>query len=130
MNLGSIRETKIKSPLESQEQKAIIKWANYSVSTYPELIWLHSIPNGGKRSPREAAALKAEGVKAGVSDLFLPVKRSVFSGLYIELKQRNNGRPSKEQLEFLDFVRSQGFMGEVCHGFIEAKQLIINYLSQ
>ena len=33
------------------------------------------IPNGGSRHPAEAARLKAQGVKAGVPDLCIPVAR-------------------------------------------------------
>src|SRR5574343_479576 len=56
----------------------------------PELKWLHHIPNGGSRGNDvrsqqiRGAQLKAQGVKSGVSDVFLPVKRGQFSGLYIE----------------------------------------------
>ncbi len=45
----------------------------------PELAWLHAIPNGGSRGDDEktrairGGALKAEGVKSGVADVFLPV---------------------------------------------------------
>lgn len=49
-----------------------------------------AIPNGGKRSKATAGKLKAEGVKAGVPDLFLPVARNGYHGLFIELKV--NGR--------------------------------------
>ena len=43
---------------------AILKW--------PCLKWLHHIPNGGLRNRVVAGKLKAEGVRAGVSDYFLP----------------------------------------------------------
>ena len=37
---------------------------------YPHIISFH-VPNGGKRSAREAARLKRQGVLAGVSDILL-----------------------------------------------------------
>src|ERR1043166_9911283 len=39
------------------------------------LKWLHAIPNGGERTARTAALLKAEGVRKGGADVFLPVPR-------------------------------------------------------
>jgi len=112
-------------PSEAQEQKALIKWSE----RYPECRWLYACPNGGRRSPIEAKNLKAEGVKAGVSDLFLPLSRQGYSGLYIEMKRRTLGKASDLQLEFHDHVRKEGFKAEVCHGFIEAKKLLEWYLT-
>jgi len=105
----------------------------------PELQWLHAIPNAGARGNKVAASqLKAEGVKAGVADCFLPVKRQysqighnyVHSGLYIEMK-RANGRPSdvtKEQTDFMLFVESQGFIWNVAFGWRMAADMLERYL--
>lgn len=102
----------------------------------PELKWLHAIANGGSRGDSEKSRairggqLKAEGVKKGVSDISLPVKRGEYSGLYVELK-KEKGRPSKEQLDFGDFVKNQCFAFCVCVGWQEAAkqiQLYIEYL--
>lgn len=38
-----------------------------------QLKWLHAIPNGGDRHGATAGKMKAEGAKAGVWDMFLPV---------------------------------------------------------
>ena len=51
---------------------------------------LIAIPNGGKRNPREAGRLKAQGVKAGVSDLLLPFSSQGAHGLWIEMKAGRN----------------------------------------
>lgn len=50
------------------------------------LRWLHAVPNGGKRDSSVAASLKAEGVKPGVADIFWPLPKSKWHGLYIEFK--------------------------------------------
>ena len=60
---------------EHQEQKALIQWARLNQQRFPELDLLFAIPNGGLRNIRVARKLKSEGVKPGVSDLFLPVAR-------------------------------------------------------
>lgn len=95
---------------------------------WPELRWFHAIPNGGKRSKRVAVQLKAEGVRRGVADYCLPVRRGGFAGLYIELKT-DIGRPSKEQREFIAFVREQGYHAEVCRGWEQAFAVLKDYLA-
>lgn len=114
--------------------------AGYAQTTYshcapiPELKWLHAIANGGARGDNEKSRairggqLKAEGVKKGVSDVSLPVKRGEYSGLYVELK-KEKGVPSKEQLEFGDFVIMQGFAFCVCVGWQEAVFNIKEYIN-
>lgn len=79
-------------PTESAEQQLLFRWARFYVSKYPELALLYHIPNGGSRRKSEAGRFKAEGVKAGVPDLFLPAARGNFHGLYIEMKRKAGGR--------------------------------------
>ena len=86
-------------PTEDTEQICLFRWAALQSSKYPELALMYHIPNGGKRSKSEAARFRTMGVKAGVPDIFLPVKRSghwltgpsdmiaPYNGLYIELKR-------------------------------------------
>lgn len=97
---------------------------------WPELGLMHHIPNGGGRSPREAAHLKAQGVKAGVPDIFLPVARHGYHGLYIELKRREGGRVSPEQNEMIAALREQGFRVEVCRGWEAARDVIEEYMEK
>ena len=58
---------------ESVEQCCLFRWAGYSLGLHPELKLMYHIPNGGKRNITTARRLKAEGVKAGVPDIHLPV---------------------------------------------------------
>lgn len=102
-------------------------WAGWSCGKYPELALLYHIPNGGRRDRAEAARLKAEGVKAGVPDLCLPVARGGWHGLYIELKVPGN-RPTQNQREWLEQLRGQGYAAVVCYGFDEARRAIEEYL--
>lgn len=112
---------------ESDEQISLFQWAKLMQGQHPELSLLHSIPNGGKRNIREAARLKREGALAGVSDIFLPVARGGFHGLYIELKIKGN-KPSDNQQCWIDGVTKQGYMAKVCFGWVEAKGVIEGYL--
>lgn len=115
-------------PTEDTEQAHIFAWAAWASGKYPELDLMHHIPNGGKRSKSEAARFKAQGVKAGVPDIFLPCARGGYHGLYIELKRTKGGKLSAAQKEWIDALRGQDYKVIVCYGFDEAREVIINYL--
>lgn len=115
-------------PTESAEQIALFKWAKLAQGTMPELALMYAIPNGGLRSKVTAARMKAEGVKAGVPDIHLPVARGGYLSLYIELKRVKGGRVSPGQMAFFDALRLGGHRVVVCFGWAEAQQAITNYL--
>jgi hypothetical protein len=112
---------------ESDEQINLFEWAKLMQGQHPELALLHAIPNGGKRDAREAARLKREGVLAGVSDVFLPVAKGGFHGLYIELKAKG-GHVSPAQWKWLRETTTQGYYSIVCFGWVEASEVIKGYL--
>ena len=117
------------TPTEAQEQTAVFNWAAVMVRRWPELQLLHHIPNGGSRNAREAHNLRMQGVKAGIPDIFLPVARGGWHGLYIEMKRRKGGRLSDEQAAMLEALREQGYCAWVCKGANNAIELITEYLS-
>jgi hypothetical protein len=122
--------------LEHQHQVALIEWA-HRVRLQPASdvkpgstigCYLLAIPNGGKRSgPREGARLKAEGVKPGVSDLLLPLRRGGFAGLWLEMKAPGQ-RPNPRQRDWLDRMQRAGYRAEWCDDWTAASQLIADYL--
>lgn len=114
-------------PTEDEEQIWLFSWAKINSGKWPELELMHHIPNGGMRSKSEAARFKAMGVKCGVSDVFLPVAKGGYHGLYIELKAKD-GRPEKEQKEWIAAVREQGYYAAVCYGGYEASALVEAYM--
>ena len=114
---------------ESEHQQALFAWAKLMQPQLPELALLHSIPNGGKRNIREAARLKKEGALAGVSDVFLPVARGGYHGLYIELKVKG-GAVSQSQKWWIAETTKQGYLAKVCYGWVEASDVIEGYLSK
>ena len=116
-------------PTEAQEQTAVFNWAAVMVRRWPELRLLHHIPNGGSRNAREAHNLRMQGVKAGIPDIFLPVARGGWHGLYIEMKRRKGGRLSDEQAAMLEALREQGYCAWVCKGANDAIELITEYLN-
>lgn len=122
--------TVLRCPTESEEQQALFEWAKFAECQYPSLKWLHAIPNGGLRHKATAARLKAEGVKAGVPDIDLPVAKGGYHGLRIEMKRRYGGRTSEDQDEWLEGLRENGYLTGVCKGWCEARDLILWYLGQ
>lgn len=119
-----------REPLEAEEQKALFEWAGYMERRYPELRYMYHVPNGGRRNAREAAMLKAEGVKAGVPDIVLPAARGGCHGLYIELKRQKSGSLSKEQRAYLEYLEEQGYCAVMCRGWRRAAEMIEAYLTQ
>ena len=114
---------------EHEEQTTLFRWALFARPRYPELALLFAIPNGGERHKAVAARMKAEGVRAGVPDLCLPVARAGFHGLYLELKT-TAGRPSKAQRQWLQALALEGYRAEVCKGWLAAKDVIEDYLGR
>lgn len=112
---------------EHQEQVALFEWAARVQPRIPELALLFAIPNGSARHPVVASKLKAEGVKAGVLDIFLPVARRMWHGLWLELKAPG-GRMSDEQLEWAEALKAQGYAVDLSYGWQEAARKILAYL--
>lgn len=114
---------------ESGHQEAIFSWCDYNRNRYPELALLYHVPNGGKRDAATARALKRQGVKAGISDLVLPVARSGYHGLYVELKAPG-GKLEQSQIDFIQAVEAQGYFARVCVGWQAAVQTLSAYLDE
>lgn len=112
---------------EKQEQEALFQWAEIKKSQYPELNFMFCIPNGGKRDIVTAVGLARAGVKAGVPDLFFPVARRGYHGLFIEMKVGYN-KPTEKQNLWIEFLSGQEFRVAVCYSWGEAARLIENYL--
>ena len=91
--------------LEHEIQCGIVQWARLQK---PPLYLLHAIPNGGQRHILVAVKLKAEGLLAGIPDLFLPVAAQGFHGLYIEVK-KPKGVLSKSQKTIFPLLEKQGY---------------------
>lgn len=113
---------------ELAHQKALFCWAALNLNKYPELKYMYHIPNGGRREKREAANLKASGVKSGVPDIHLPTKCGQYSGLYLELKKLKGGSASDEQKDWIDYLTKAGYAAYVVKGWIEAVSCLQWYL--
>lgn len=115
---------------EDDHQSALFTWAAMKPFRGGMLSdFLFAIPNGGRRNPREAARMKGQGVKAGVSDIHLPVPMGEFAGLWIELKAPK-GKATALQIDWLNRMASCGHAAFVCHGWEAAKKTITDYINQ
>lgn len=99
-------------PSEHLEQVETVAWFR---RTYPG-VRIFAIPNGGHRGIREAGRLKAEGVSAGVPDLYIPAWN-----VWVEMKRRKGGSVSKEQKDWHAYLREIGDTVLVCKGFDDAR---------
>ena len=113
--------------VEHNEQVELFRWAGLAMRRYPELALMFAVPNGGRRDKVTGARLKAEGVKAGVPDVWLPVARCGFHGLVIELKA-GSGRPSPAQKAWLKALEKQGWLAVMCVGAAAAQRVLWQYL--
>ena len=130
------------------DDESSYKVALHAKNTYSEasgvwpLSFIHAIPNGGSRGDSQRTRsiagqmLKAEGVKKGIADVFLPFPFRGFAGLYIEFKKpdqrpknsNSKGGLSDEQISFLKYANEVGYKAAVCYSWIEAVDEIKRYL--
>ena len=116
-----------KAGTEHAHQAALFCMAAQNREIFPELEWMFAVPNGGERNKIVASKLKAEGVRAGVSDVLLPVSRHGYHGLFIEMK-KPGGIASDKQLKFGAAMEVNGYKFVICYTWIEAWVEITDYM--
>lgn len=107
-----------KYPSEHEEQVLFVQWFRRQ---FPSTL-IFAIPNGGVRSKVVAAKMKAEGVVAGVPDLYVPEWR-----LWIEMKRQHGGRLSQPQRDILRYL-AEFDTTIVAQGFEDAKRQVREFL--
>ena len=105
---------------EAREQEAVVTWCRLN-----HIPVVH-IPNEGKRSAAVGAALKRAGLQKGFPDLFFPLPRGSFHGLFIEMKYGKN-KTTPEQKECLAALTQNGYLCAVCYGCDDAIRTIRAY---
>ena len=139
-----------KSGTEHGHQRALFAWANcaalwgfeaaldplsYDGSTrtavpnpVPQLHYMFAIHNRGYGDKIRGAIAKAEGVKAGVPDIFFPWPCFGYAGLFIELK-KPGGRTSPVQDEWIAALVGLGYGAIACWTWEEAAIAIQRYMT-
>lgn len=109
-------------PTESQEQRAFVEWFE---KQYPTIKYF-AIPNGGNRDAITGAIMKAEGVKKGVPDIYIPKWR-----LWIEMKRIKLSSISDEQKEWEKYLIEEcgdsHFFSFGCEDAIAHVKLFVKY---
>lgn len=112
---------------EHDLQASIIAECDLRANQDPRWNLIFAIPNGGHRNKATAGKLKAEGVRAGMPDLFLPVAARECHGLFIELKVGSN-KATENQWRMIDRLKLQGYAATVVWDAQMAINLIAWYL--
>lgn len=102
----------------------------------PALEWFHAIHNQGHGDKVRGANAKAEGVRKGVADTFLPYPVGGWHGLYIEMKkpterpkrEGSKGGVSDEQAQFGEYAKNVGYGFMVCYGWEHAVSTLRSYI--
>ena len=129
--MATTGNTKRSCPTEHSEQVALVEWwSMYARWKSLPASLLMAIPNGGARTAVTGAMLKAEGVRAGIPDLFLAVPTRQAPGLWIEMKRQKGGVVSDEQKAAMAALEAQGYVCTVCKGWKEARSAISDYLGE
>ena len=82
----------------------------------------YAIPNGGSRGRRQGAALKAEGVLAGIPDLCIPAL-----SLFIEMKTPT-GKLSPVQKAMHERLRHDCQIVEVCRSVDDVIRVVTHHM--
>ena len=95
---------------EYSMQVQVFDWSRdpANLKKFPELALMFHVPNGGARDKITGARLKRMGVLPGIPDIFLPIARSGFHGLWIELKAKGK-KPRPEQMNVLNGLIAEGY---------------------
>ena len=121
---------------EGQEQTRLMLWlkgeSNRGTVVGPAHAFTHAVPNGGSRHGLEAAKMKQQGVRSGVSDLVIAVPRGGYHGLYLELKATppHDAALAESQRDWLTKMEAQGYCAVLALGVDEARAAITEYMSK
>ncbi|WP_110642486.1 VRR-NUC domain-containing protein [Salinicola sp. CPA57] len=120
---------------EGQEQTRLMLWLrgefNRGTAVGPAHEHTYAVPNGGSRHGLEAAKMKAQGVRSGVSDLVIAIPRGGYHGLYLELKATppRDADLAESQRVWLERMEAAGYCAKLALGIEQAKQVIGEYMA-
>lgn len=116
---------KTRKYLEATHQKAFFAWLKLKYPWARDVTF--AIPNGGKRNSAEAANLKAQGVTAGVPDVFCCLARAEHHGLFIEFKSPQGKLTAKQKI-FIEKIQKQDYCVAICYSVDDAIRAFEFYL--
>lgn len=123
------KDTKVRRKSTDEEhhiQVACVSWFSYQFPQFRHNLF--AVPNGAKRSKRECSIKKSEGMLAGVSDLILLRKNSLYGALLIEMKT-DKGKQSDSQKQWQQAIEKDGYRYVVVRSLDEFMKEVKYYLS-
>jgi len=108
---------------EAIAQIQVVEW----IKNCTDLPVIH-IAGERKCSPQYGALLKRMGSRSGCADLFIPRANGKYHGSFFELKTLK-GKPTANQIKFLDEMNSEGYFSMVVYGADEAIETIKTFYS-
>lgn len=117
---------------EDDLQKTLMRYVRMQ---YPERDYLYChVPNGGSRSHKSGALMKALGLRPGMPDLMFftsrprpGLKSARYNGLAIELKVGKN-KKTASQMTVHALLMAQGWLVHTTYSLDEAIYLIDQYM--
>ena len=97
-------------PDETTMQIYIRHWVKEKTDLLPSFFHFE---NEGKSSWVRGKLQKKMGVVSGVSDIFISRSNASYKGIWIELKKKGK-KPTKEQKDFMEQMRSDGYYTTWC----------------
>jgi hypothetical protein len=119
--------TRQPGPDEHSIQSTFVAWCKRHENAEPRLSTLFAVPNAGRRGYMTRCQMLDEGLRAGVSDMFLACPSEGYHGLFIEFKRRG-GDLRPEQVIWQQREADYGYETAVCYSVDEAIQTINEYL--
>jgi len=117
---------KLRAP-EHYDQAEVVSWATALTPVCPDLGLLFAVPNGARMQPWTVAKAKAEGLRAGVPDLVLPVPRHPYHGLFLEMKAPGK-YPTSEQRWWRDALQAHAYCWQLCRSGSAGIDTLCTYL--
>ena len=119
---------------EHDEQCAVVRWFKLQYPKHAECIISSANGSHLAGSPMQRARkmnrMKKEGLKVGVSDLFIAVPHEGYHGMWLEMKDAGKtfSSLSLDQVAHIDLMNDMGYMATWAAGFDDARRSIERYM--
>ena len=125
--LHALWEKKNKGKAAQSEHALQVECLRWLRLAHPDVL-CYAIPNGGYRTKTTAIMMHLEGVTSGIPDLHIPIPKSGYASLYIEMKNGKAGRLSDHQKELIPRLQAYGNKVVVCRTIDDFRREIEDYL--
>jgi len=112
---------------EHEEQVAFFDYVDIMMNSNPDYENIFAIPNAGKRSIGAGSYYRAEGLRAGVPDVFVAVPNAKFPGLFMEFKYKK-GKTTEQQEQWLNRLSRVGYACVIVRSSDAAIRVVDKYL--